>query len=58
MLDIKAGKFEYDELLKMAEEKRVEMEKAFKNSTLPDRPDLGLINELAFKIRDKFYGKE
>ncbi len=55
LLDIKAGKFEYDELLKMAENKQVEMENAFKNSTLPDRPNLDLINELTFKIRDRFY---
>lgn len=55
LLDIKAGKFEYDELLKMADYKQTEMESAFNNSSLPDRPDLELINELTYRLRDKFY---
>ncbi len=49
------GKFEYEELLKMAEEKRNIMELAFKNSTLPDKPGFGVINELAYRLRDEYY---
>jgi len=55
LLDIKAGKFEYDDLLKMSDEKQVEMELAFKNSGLPYEPDLVMINDLTFRLRDKFY---
>jgi predicted nucleotidyltransferase len=55
LLDIKAGKFEYEELLKMADLKQTEMESAFDSSSLPDRPDLELINELTFRLRVKFY---
>jgi uncharacterized protein len=55
LLEIKAGKFEYEELLKMAEEKKKEMELAFEISNLPDIPDKELINELTFKLRDRFY---
>lgn len=55
LLDIKAGKFEYKELLKMADLKQTEMKSAFENSSLPDRPDLELINKLTYKLRDKFY---
>lgn len=55
LLDIKAGKFEYAELLNMADLKRTEMESAFENSSLPHKPDLELINELTYKLRDKFY---
>ena len=55
LLDIKAGKFEYEELLKMADIKQTEMETAFENSSLPDRPDLELINDLTYRLRDKFY---
>lgn len=55
LLEIKAGRFEYEELTKMAEVKQTEMELAFKNSTLPDEPDLALINDLTYRLRDKFY---
>lgn len=55
LLDIKAGKFEYEELLKMAGLKQTEMESAFESSSLPDNPDLELINELTYRLRDKFY---
>lgn len=55
LLNIKKGNYEYDELLKMAEAKQHEMEKAFEYSTLPDQPDLKLINALTFELRNKFY---
>ncbi|KAA3640178.1 MAG: nucleotidyltransferase, partial [Bacteroidetes bacterium] len=55
LLSIKAGKIEYAELLQMAEEKRSAMEAAFENSSLPDRPDLSMINDLAYRLRDRFY---
>jgi hypothetical protein len=55
LLDIKSGKYEYEELLKMADLKQAEMESAFNQSSLPEKPDLKLINELTYKLRDKFY---
>ena len=55
LLDIKAGMFEYEELIKMANEKQAEMEDAFKNSLLPEKPDLVKVNNLTYKLRDKFY---
>jgi len=55
LLQVKSGKFEYDELLKMAEERQSEMEDAFKDSTLPEIPDLAMINDLTYRLRDKFY---
>lgn len=55
LLEIKSGKFEYEELLEMAEIKQREMETAFENSTLPEEPDLAMINKLTYKLRDKFY---
>ena len=55
LLDIKAGKYEYEELLKMANEKQAEMELAFENSSLPEKPDLAMINDLTYRLRDKFY---
>lgn len=55
LLDIKAGKFEYEELLKMADLKQTEMESAFEQSSLPETPDMELINDLIYRLRDKFY---
>jgi hypothetical protein len=55
LLEIKAGKYGYEELLKMAEQKQAEMEVAFENSDLPDEPDITLINALAYRLRDKLY---
>ena len=55
LLNVKAGKYEYQELLTMATEKQNEMEKAFEKSDLQEKPNMKLINEMTFKIRDKFY---
>jgi hypothetical protein len=55
LLDIKSGRYEYEDLLVMAKEKQQEMELAFKHSDLPERPDIKMINELTFKLRDQFY---
>jgi len=55
LLDIKSGKYEYEVLLKMAEEKQVEMEWAFETSDLPKSPDIEMINELTYTIRNRFY---
>jgi uncharacterized protein len=55
LLEIKAGNFDFEELLRLADSKQKEMEFAFKNSTLSDKPDLALINDLTYRLRDKFY---
>lgn len=39
----------------MADLKQTEMESAFEQSSLPDTPDLELINDLTYRLRDKFY---
>ncbi len=57
LLSIKSGKFEYEELLEMADRKKLEMETAFENSALPEKPDLDLIDKLTYTIRDKFYSE-
>jgi hypothetical protein len=55
LLSIKSGKYEYDELLKMADDKQTEMEKVFLTSTLPEQPNLDEINRIAYMIRDNLY---
>ena len=58
LLEIKSGKYEYEELLKMADSKQVEMELAFENSELPNEPNLAIINNLTYRLRNKFYKDE
>lgn len=55
LLEIKSGKFEYEELLKMAELKQKDMEAAFEGSYLPNEPDLAEINHLTYRLRERFY---
>lgn len=55
LLDIKAGKFDYAALLKMADERKNAMEAAFASSALPEKPDMATINELLYQIRNRFY---
>lgn len=55
LLDIKRGKYEYEDLLEKANILQNEMDLAFNNSDLPEKPNIDLINDLTFKLRDKFY---
>ncbi len=55
LLRIKAGEFEYDELVSMAEEKRQQLTHAFAQSDLPDAPDREVINRLLVTLREGFY---
>lgn len=58
LLNIKSGKYEYEDLLKMAKERQDEMEKVFESSELPEKPNFEMINELTFELRNKFYKGE
>lgn len=55
LLDVKQGKYEYDELVSWAEERKLELEHLYVSSMLPEKPDLTLINNLLIKIREQFY---
>lgn len=55
LLDVKGGKYEYEELLKLAEERKLRMEEVFLQSSLPDKPDMTVVNELIFRLRQRFY---
>lgn len=55
LLDIKAGKFEYNELVQRAEQLKEELLPAFQNSGLPDLPDLVAINALLVEMREVYY---
>lgn len=51
LLDIRAHKFEYDELMGMLEGKIEEMNKAIENSTIRETVDRDFVNQLVLDIR-------
>ncbi|MBQ3657859.1 MAG: nucleotidyltransferase domain-containing protein [Bacteroidales bacterium] len=51
LLDIRAHKFEYDEIMKLLEIKKLEMDSAIAASTIPDKVDADFVNSLLLKIR-------
>jgi hypothetical protein len=53
LLAIKAGTFEYDELMERANGKLESINALFEKSTLPERPDLGRANGLLMRIREE-----
>jgi predicted nucleotidyltransferase len=56
LLQVRAGEFEYEELVTRAEEQLVRVRAAFEKCPLPDAPDRDLINELIVGIRREFQG--
>lgn len=55
LLQIKAGAFEYAELLAIAEERIAKMDRLYEASALPDAPDLAHLNRLLVDVRKEFY---
>lgn len=56
LLKIKNGEWEYDDLMKAAEERLQAIEEIYRLSDLPDHPNLPEINQLLISIRKEFYG--
>ena len=57
LLDIKAGKFEYDELVQKAEALKDELPALYQKSSLPGEPVMDEVNKLLIKMREMHYGK-
>ncbi len=55
LLNIKAGNFEYEELVNKANQLQIEMEIAFEKSDLMEKPDRDKINYLTYKLRERLY---
>ncbi|UOY08926.1 nucleotidyltransferase domain-containing protein [Muricauda sp. SCSIO 64092] len=55
LLDIKHGKYEYDELVGWAENLKRDLENQYVESILPIRPQINAINDLLCALREKFY---
>lgn len=57
LLNIKAGKFEYEELLKEAEALKSQLSSLYASSTLQEQPDLEKINKLLVEGRESVYNE-
>lgn len=57
LLSIRSGQFEYEQLLRMAEEKMQKIEMLFEHSSLPQVPDSDAVNDLLVRMRKMFYAK-
>jgi predicted nucleotidyltransferase len=55
LLDIKQGKYEYEELVEKAEAMKEELPLLFQNSNLPDEPLIDEVNKLLIKMREEYY---
>lgn len=55
LMNIREGKFEYEDLLLQAEEKVQLIEVLFEKSTLPQEPNLERLEELLVNVRDEYY---
>ena len=55
LLKIRSGDYEYDELLKGAEEKIDNIKELYKKADLPEKPDAEKANQLLADIREEYY---
>ena len=49
-------KYEYDDIIKLLEEKKIEMDDAIAKSKLPDEIDVEFVNDFVIKIRKQQLG--
>ena len=52
---VRQGEFQYDDLVKIAEEKILEINELFEKSDLPEVPNIDKANQLLLEIREQFY---
>lgn len=58
LLSIRQGKFQYEELLQMAEEKLQQIETHYASSDLPETPDIAAIEKILVEMRKDWYEKK
>lgn len=56
LLDVKQHKYEYDDIIKLLDVKKTEMDEAIASSTLPDDIDVDFVNNFVVNIRKKQLG--
>ncbi len=57
LLQIRAGNFDYDELIARAEAQILDIDAITGNSRLPDRPDVKQANQVLIEMRREWYGQ-
>lgn len=57
LLSIKAGEFEFEDLLLRAQDKMAKIEQLYHACTLPDSPDLAQINAILYQLRVDIYAQ-
>lgn len=55
LMQIRRGEFEYEALISRAEEKIIGISEAFASSDLPEKPDVGKLEEALIEIRETWY---
>ena len=55
LLSIRSGKFQYDDLVKQANDKVALITELYAQCDLPDKPDKNAINELLIQLREQLY---
>jgi hypothetical protein len=55
LLDIKQGKYDYDDLLSKAEALKNELVGMYKKSGLQNEPDLKMVNKMLIEMREEYY---
>jgi uncharacterized protein len=55
LLEIRSGKFEFDELMQMVDEKMKKIQMLFEKSNLPEQPDIVKAEEFLIEMRENFY---
>jgi hypothetical protein len=56
LLAIRRGEFDYDELVRRADEKLAEIHAAYATCALPEQPDVAAVEALLVEVREAFYG--
>ena len=56
LLDVKQHKYEYDDIIKLLDAKKIEMDEAIASSTLTDDIDVDFVNNFVVNIRKKQLG--
>ncbi len=55
LLDIRAGRFDYGQLVQWAEERMARIEKLYEQSKLPEAPNVEKINRVLIEMREELY---
>ncbi len=56
IMDVRHHKFEYDELIDIVTKEEKALNDAIEKSTLPEKIDANLVNDLLIEIRKRYYG--